>query len=385
MKLVYPLRSHAAHIVLVLHDFSSGGSERVAIRLANQWARSGRKVTILCGTTDGPARALVDPMVAVVSVWPQIRRSWMSRLALGSAFADCIALLRPEVVFAPGNFHIPIIGTIARMLGPDRPVLVCKLSNPLRRPGRLAPIQGLFEAVTRRITAPIDALVAMSASLADEARGILRRPSVPYIHEPNIDTRQDAPMRRTPSQNPTIVCAGRLVRQKNFALAIEAFARLDRRLCARLLILGEGDQRLRLETLVERLGLNDRVEFAGFVPDVRPKLAQASLFLLTSRYEGYPAVLIEALCAGLPVVTTDCSPAMGEIMSDPAFGRVVPDSPDAIAGAMTAILACDPVTVNAAQLAERHRLDLVMQDYLGLFDRLVEARLGVKPLEASQS
>ena len=374
MKLIFLPRPHAAHIAIVLHDFSTGGSERIAIRLANEWARAGRRVTILCGTTEGPARALVDPMVAVVGVWPEIKRSLTSRVALGSAIAECVALLHPDIVFAPGNFHIPVIGTMARMMGPDRPATACKLSNPLSRPGRPALLQMLFGTMTRRFARPIDGFVAMSASLAQEAETILRRPSVRRIYEPNIDARQAMPRRHVRLGTRTIVCAGRLVAQKNFALAIEAFAQLDRALGTRLLILGEGEERLTLERLVDRLELNDRVTFAGYVPDIRPALAQASLFLLSSRYEGYPAVLIEALCAGLPVVTTDCSPALGEIMIDPSFGLVVPAKADAIATAMDEVLARGDNVVDASALFDRHRIEHASQDYLDLFDEMVDAR-----------
>ncbi len=370
----YPFGLQAAHIAIVMHDFSTGGSERIAIRLANQWARAGRKVTILCGVSQGPARALVDPMIDVIGVWPEIPRSWMSRLALGSALADCIALLRPDIVFAPGNFHIPVIGTLARMMGADRPVTVCKLSNPLRRPGRLSLFQGLFEALIRRFAGSIDSFVAMSTALAEEAQTVLRPPSVRRIYEPNIDPSLSWSGRRLTPRERTIVCAGRLVRQKNFALAIEAFARLDRAMAVRLRIFGEGEERIALEKMVDRLGLNDRVSFEGYVPDIRPFLGQASLFLLSSRFEGYPAVLIEALCAGVPVVTTDCSPALAEIMIDPAFGRVVPATAEAIGGALSAMLEDRSAQLDPTMLLDRHRADAVAQDYLDLFDELVGAR-----------
>lgn len=123
--------AQAGHIAIVMHDFSTGGSERIAIRLANQWVRSGRRVTILCGAIDGPASALIAPEVVIITVWPEIPRSAISRVMLGLAFADCIAVLRPDLIFAPGNFHIPVAAALAFRLGANRPALVCKLSNPL--------------------------------------------------------------------------------------------------------------------------------------------------------------------------------------------------------------------------------------------------------------
>jgi glycosyltransferase involved in cell wall biosynthesis len=260
------------------------------------------------------------------------------------------------------------------MLGADRPAIICKLSNPLRRPGRAAPFQWLFEAIIRRMTGAVDGFVAMSAALADEARQVLRRPEVRLIHEPNIDESYRPPRGTGQRDGRTILCAGRLVPQKNFELAIQAFARIDPAFDARLLILGDGETRLRLEILVDRLGLNERVTFGGHVPDIRPALARASLFLLSSRYEGYPAVLVEALAAGVPAVATACSPAMAEIMLDPSFGQVVPADPARLTAAMEKLLLDPWRQVDATRLIERHRVDTVGDRYLAFFDAAVQAR-----------
>ena len=387
MKILFPPRPHAAHIAIVMHDFSTGGSERIAIRLANQWVAAGRRVSILCGVSEGPARALVDPRVTIVGVWPAIARSVFSRFALGGALADCVTALQPDIIFSPGNFHLPVIGIMARILRDARPAIVCKLSNPLRRRDRPDILQMIFGAITRLLVAPVDAFVAMSSSLADEARHILQRQNVQRIYEPNIEIaeqrRSRAPAAPDGPDGPLIVCAGRLVRQKNFTLAIEAFAQLDPALDARLLILGEGEERIRLEVLVDRLGLNEKVRFAGHVRDIRPSLARASLFLLSSRYEGYPAVLIEALAAGVPVVTTQCSPALAEVMTCPAFGRIVPDNAADMAAAIDDLLHTRRHEhIDASALLDRHRIDHVADEYLDLFDRVVEARQSTRITDA---
>jgi glycosyltransferase involved in cell wall biosynthesis len=360
-----------------MHDFSTGGSERIAIRLANQWARCGRRITILCGTLDGPARALVAPEIRVRSVQPEIRRNPLSRLLLARALAEPVIELNPDLIFAPGNFHIPVIGMLGRTLGSNRPALICKLSNPLRQPGRSSPAQWLFESLTRWHSRPVDALVVMAATLRDEAMAVLHHPQIRLIYEPNVDSYapEALPAPCHPPGAPLILCAGRLVPQKNFALAIQALALLDRERNARLLILGEGAERAALEAEVERHGLAGRVVFTGHVADIRPALASAQLFLLSSRYEGYPAVLIEALAAGLPVVTTDCSPAIGEIMAHPSFGRVTAQDAPALASAIESVLREDlPQPGEVAALLDRHRLDRVAQSYLDLFDQTVAIR-----------
>ena len=373
MKMLLIPRAQAEHILIVMHDFSTGGSERIAIRLANQWIKDGRRVTILCGVGHGPARALLHPHVAVVAMWPPVPRAMLSRFTLARAFAESVKGLRPDLIFSPGNFHISVLGIMARLLGPECPVTITKLSNPLRRPGRANP--GMFESMFRWFAGPIDGFVAMSQSLRDEARSVLRRSDIETIYEPNLDClpKPRVQISQREHRPQTIVCAGRLVSQKAFDLAIRAFALVDRDRRVRLKILGEGPERIKLETLVDQLGLNDRVTFTGYLPDIRPALASADLFLLSSRYEGFPAVLIEALAAGLPCVTTDCSPAMHEIIPSPQFGDIVPATPKALAEAIERRLD-DPALVDASELLGRHRIDVVARQYLSYFDRTVAAR-----------
>jgi len=372
------LRDLAAvrHIAVILHDFSTGGSERIAIRLANRWAACGRRVTILSGVAAGPARALVAANVTVRIASPELSRGPVSRFILGGTFARMLASDMPDLIFSPGNFHLPVIGALARRLGLRRPAIVCKISNPLRQPGRGGASQWLFDRLVRRTTHEVDAFVAMSVALRDEAAAVLRRPGIVLIHEPILDgpAAQDLRFSHSRRQPPLIVCAGRLEPQKHFTLAIRAFARLDPAWHARLLILGEGYERAELEAEAKWLAVADRVAFGGHVADIRPALASARLFLMSSRYEGYPAVLIEALAAGLPIVTTDCTPALGEIMVHPSFGRVTPPDADALARAIEMVLdGALPDAQSTTDLLARHRIAEAADHYLALFDDVVAA------------
>jgi glycosyltransferase involved in cell wall biosynthesis len=366
----------AGHIAIVLPDFSSGGSERIAIRLAGAWTERGRQVTILCGTEKGPARALVTPDVAVMSLHPEIVGGLLYRARLGRGFANSVAMIRPDLVFAPGNFHIPMLAYLKIALPNGGPPVICKLSNPLRKPGLDRASQALFSAFTRLTSRRVDALVAMSRSLQQEARAVLGRDDIASIAEPILlDGDSLNPTLTDGGNNPLIVCIGRLESQKRFELALRAFAALPRSRGARLLIVGEGSRRAALERDAASLGIRDRVEFAGYLADIRPRLATARVFLCTSRYEGYPAVLVEAIAAGLNVVTTDCSPAIAEIMFDRSFGRITSSDTGAIAQAIEAMLdASRPDTAARERLAAQHRLGRSADAYLALFDRVVGKR-----------
>jgi len=370
------MTGHAAHIVILLSAFLSGGSERIAIRLASAWAQRGRRVTILCGTEKGPARALVAPGVVVLSLRPEIEGGPLYRVRLGRAFAKSVAMIGPDLVFAPGNFHIPVLALMKMALPKGGPPLACKLSNPLSRPGFDFVSHAMYSATIRTAAHRVDTLVAMSGALQQEARTILRRDDIACIAEPNLPDGDILNlMPRDDANSPLIVCAGRLEGQKRFELALRAFAALPRSRRACLLILGEGSRRVALEREAARLRISDSVEFAGYVADIRPHLAKARLFLCTSRYEGYPAVLVEAIAAGLTVVTTNCSPAIAEIMFDRSFGRITGSDAGAIAQAIEAMLdAPGPDPAARARHIEQHQIGRSADAYLALFDRVVAER-----------
>ena len=125
----------AHRILVVLHDFSGGGTERVAIRLANQWARMGREVRIFCGTEAGPLRSLVEAQVFVEQADPILPRSLFSRIRLGFALAAAADRFQPDAVFAPGNFHLLAMAAFG-LRDRSGAATLCKISNPLMHHGR---------------------------------------------------------------------------------------------------------------------------------------------------------------------------------------------------------------------------------------------------------
>jgi glycosyltransferase involved in cell wall biosynthesis len=360
----------AARILIVLHDFSGGGTERVAIRLANQWARMGRAVRIFCGTEAGPLRGLVDPAIVVEQADPVLRRGTFSRVRLGFALAAAAARFRADAVFAPGNFHFLAMAAFG-LRDRSGAATLCKISNPLMRRDRRGPSGWLRRRVMRLLAGRIDCLVAMSPALRAEAAAMIHPDRVAARWEPLIPAAAAISGPR-PERDPSlIVAAGRLEPQKNFALAIEAMAHLSRWTDARLVILGEGSERAHLTQLIDRLGLHGRVMLHGHVPDITPWLQRASCYLMTSRYEGYPASLVEALANNVPTVVTPCSPALSEILPQDSLGAVSVADAGAIAAALQAVLRRQrPQPVDPMLLA-RHDEERAAASYLDLIDRCV--------------
>ncbi len=364
----------ANHIAIVLHDFSTGGSERIAIRLANRWAVSGRRVTLICGTECGGLRSLVGPGVDVEVCQPETIRSPWSRIQLGWRMTRLVLSLTPDVVFSPGNFHLIILAFLARQSFVQRPIFVSKLSNPVRRAGLRKRLEWIADAVIRLAAAPVDALITMSPSLGREAKLVFAGMVIAEIAEPILEDGVGQMERHSGAHDEVVIlCAARLAPQKNLLLAIRAFAALPRELKVRLIIVGEGPLRHMLEQEAIRLGVADKIEMPGHVADIAPYLALADLYLMTSRYEGYPAVLIEAMAAGVRIVTTDCSQALSEILLAPSLGKVVSSAdPETVAAAIISQLkGPEPDQVIASNITRRHYMADSAKTYLDLFDRLV--------------
>lgn len=365
----------AKRILIAMHDFAGGGTERTAIRLGNEWARRGRDVRIFCGFAQGPTRALVSAAVKVREAVPALPRGFASRATLGVHLRQEALSWQPDVIFGIGNFHVPVLAAY-HAAGGSAAKTLCKLSNPLSLGGLLQPLSPLHALGLRMLTRDIDALVAMSPALRDEACEVLKRSDVLLAPEPILSGPPLARVARASAgKPPLLLCAGRLEKQKNYPLALEAFAALPHK-DARLVILGEGSQRPALEKQARRLGIADRVEMPGHVADIGIWLQQATAFLSTSRYEGYPAVLIEAIAAGVPVITTASSPAITEIIDDQACGEIVGPDPGALAAAGERWIqasATDTPAAGASRL-QKHRVEWAAGSYLRLLDDLAAAK-----------
>jgi glycosyltransferase involved in cell wall biosynthesis len=167
---------------------------------------------------------------------------------------------------------------------------------------------------------------------------------------------------------PVILAVGRLTEQKDFPNLIRAYARLRQRRSVRLVILGEGEARGELEDLIARLGLAEDVYLPGFVDNPFAWMRQARLFALSSRWEGLPSVLIQAMACGAQVVSTDCPSGPAEILEDGRWGRLVPvGDPEALAAAMDAALDDDEDIRAAVEIRARaFAVEPSVRGYLGV-------------------
>jgi glycosyltransferase involved in cell wall biosynthesis len=182
---------------------------------------------------------------------------------------------------------------------------------------------------------------------------------------------------RARGEHPVLIAMGRLEHQKGFDLLLEAFGRLHRRHPGwRLVILGRGPLGPHLRALRDDLGLTACVEFPGFVADPMAWLSGADLFVLPSRFEGFPNALCEAMLAGLPVVAADCPSGPADIVRDGVDGVLVPpDNVAALEAALDRLMGDEAarrrLAARAIEIANRFAVSAVMNRWETLLEEVV--------------
>ena len=316
-------------VLTPLHSFEPGGVERIAIRLHQAWAGVGIDSHLLFGRGSGKMRAEFPTLRfhALAPEWLATAR-WET-LWMILTLPRAIRQLRPDVIFCAGNTYAIVMVAMRLLLGSACPPILCKVSNDLYRRDLPLPARWLYHRWLTVQARYIDRFVALAPAMRPEIITLLGvdADKVDIIEDPALTSRDvSRPLPGDPqSDGPgtRYLAIGRLVPQKNFRLLLRAFAKA-RGQNDRLIVLGDGPDRAALEALATHLRVRDHISFEGHVADVKPYLAAADSFVLSSDYEGVPAVILEALAAGLPIVATDCCASMRGMVADPGFGIVVP-------------------------------------------------------------
>jgi glycosyltransferase involved in cell wall biosynthesis len=357
-------------IALFVPSLRFGGAERVAVNLAGGLAALGAATDLVVVSSEGEFAEHIPPGVRLVDLGA-------SRVAFGlPRLAAYIRRERPVAIISFMD-HAGIIALCARRLSRVPTRLICTVHshmsqatlNSSNRRSRLLP------ALVRAFYPSADAIVAVSQGVASdmsEATGL--PPSmVRVIYNPVITPELLAAARLTPGHPwltdggpPVVLGAGRLTQAKDFGTLIRAFALVRRQRPARLLILGEGELRPALEALVRELGITADVALPGFVAGAVACMAHASVFVLSSAWEGLPTVLIEAMAVGTPVVATDCRSGPREILRSGELGRLVPPGDfEALAEGILAVLAGSAPRVSPTDLRE-FTLEVASETYRNL-------------------
>jgi glycosyltransferase involved in cell wall biosynthesis len=301
----------------------------VILNLAQGITERGHRVDLVLAAAEGAFLDEVPSSVRLVDL-----RATRVLRSLGP-LAGYLRRERPRVLISSMNHANLIALWAARLAGRTTPVVVTvhtTLSESSRRQRRK--VTGRLWAHLLRIFYPWAAsVVAVSRGAADDLarasglpRGLVEVVYNPVITPAALTAASQAPDHPwfAPGQPPVILGVGRLTRQKDFPTLIRAFAEVRRRRAARLMILGEGEDRPGLTALAAELGVADDVALPGFQDNAMAYMAASRLFVLSSAWEGLPTVLIEALAAGTRVVSTDCPSGPREILQAGRLGALVP-------------------------------------------------------------
>jgi glycosyltransferase involved in cell wall biosynthesis len=245
----------------------------------------------------------------------------------------------------------------------QRSAIALKISNPPVPRG-----VPFAKAVFRHITRAVDGFAAMNSGLARELTALLPGRNIITLHDPAYVRSHATASRRRRRHN--ILWIGRLESQKDPLLALKTLQALDA--SAHLTMLGDGSLRADIGHQIAVLKLKDRVSLAGHVREIESYLASADALLITSRYEGGPAVAVEALAMDVPVVSTDCSYLLNDLLKTPESGRIVASrDPADLAAALAAVCTQTRSPQGLRLLAAPFEPQARAKAYLDWFDSLV--------------
>jgi GalNAc-alpha-(1->4)-GalNAc-alpha-(1->3)-diNAcBac-PP-undecaprenol alpha-1,4-N-acetyl-D-galactosaminyltransferase len=326
-------------MTLVISSLNAGGAERVMTTLANAWAAAGDDVSLITFETphyqpfyalsasvklhnlDLLNRSVCNPLV---KIWKLLRRFWVLRQAFKSEKPDCIISFIDTVN----------IVTILTTVGLNIPVIISERVDPQYHS------IGVFKNFLRKITYPFaDHIVVQTKQIQHYFPKKLHS-RISIVSNPVSEPPGDLSQTTIDFEQKKIIAIGRLEPQKGFDLLLQAFAVLHHEYPEwTLVIWGEGADRIALEALRDCLGLKTHVQFPGLTNNVYQVLSAGSLFVLSSRYEGFPNSLCEAMATGLPVVAFDCGSGPVDIIRHEIDGLLVPaQNINALADAMSQLV-----------------------------------------------
>ncbi|MXR50993.1 glycosyltransferase [Halovenus sp. WSH3] len=371
--------SETESITVFLPGLHGGGAEKMMLDLSSEFVDRGLDVDLVVASREGKFLDKVPEKVDLIDLDAPEPPGY----GLLGALPGLISHLRdrcPDAVLSALN-RANIVAVLAtrlsqvdaRVVVSERNHLSTYLDHAMRREQLALP------RLIRAVYPYADDVVAISEGVADdlaETAG-LDRESITVVYNPamtpEIRGMYDEPVEYPwfGDDLPVIIGVGSLTEQKDFPTLLRAVAHLREERPCRLVICGEGEKRPELEALVEELGLDDIVDLPGFVDNPYAMMNQADVFALSSKWEGFGNVIVEALGCGCPVVSTDCPSGPAEILSGGKHGELVPvGDPRALASGIAAQLDDPP---NARELQERaddFAVDTIAREYLTvLLDR----------------
>jgi len=361
-------------IAILLPNLCGGGAERVSLNLAKQFIKGHNHVDFVLMQAHGELLQQVPEAACVVNLGAnRIRNAFWPMLRY-------LRHTRPDALLI-GMWPLTVVGTLAHRLSRIQgTVVVSDHSHLSVSPVADSLIKRLVIRLTTRTIYPLaNSRLAVSHGVAEDLSQLsgLSCDKFKVIYNPVVDESSmnndlSKPWERLSGKR--ILAVGSLKVAKDYPTLIRAFSKVNKNLSSTLVILGEGKLRSELEQLIEFMRLTESVHLPGFVADTKPWYRDSDLFVLSSRWEGLPTVLIEALEAGTPVVSTDCPSGPNEILEDGHYGHLVPvGDAEALAEAILHALQKEPDREALRERAREFSVDKIGKQYLNvLFPKVGE-------------
>jgi glycosyltransferase involved in cell wall biosynthesis len=359
-------RLNNQNVAIILHDVRVGGAERVMLQLAEALSKDGVPVELILAHAEGALLSKIPSSVKIVDL--NVNNPLMMLIKV----IQYLRVKRPKALISP--FEVTsIVAVLAKLLSRVPARIVVRLSVALSKHKRV-----WFKKLLERMAVSLfyrfaDAIVAVSQGVANDFTMYSGIPATrieviynPVISEQFIQDRDriaDHPLLSDHEKLPVILGVGRLTEQKDFYSLIRAFDMIVKKRPARLIILGDGEERELLEALAHQLNIQDKVHFPGIILNPMMFMKKASVFVLSSKWEGLPGALIQALACGCPVVSTDCPSGPFEILDGGKYGRLVPvGDVEAMAMAIEDVLNGEYQTLPELWM-EPYKADVVIEQY----------------------
>lgn len=366
-------------VLTFLHSFEPGGVERIAIRLVRHWRKLGVDAPLFLGRLDGEMAHDVGQDLEVFSApQPIIGTASWETLWMIVSLPAVIRRERPDVLFCAGNTYVVVAIAMKLIFGKRCPPILAKISNDLARRDKPLWYRLFYRLWLRMEGRGLDHFIAMESSAHAEIVEYLgvADDRVTTIPDPALSLGMIAAARRpflrprVSSNGRRFVAVGRLEPQKNIPLMLRAF-RSAARSDDHLTLIGDGSERRRLEALVRRLSIDRQVSFRGYVASPVEAFTGFDILLLSSNFEGVPAVILEALAANLSIIATDCSRAMGALLQEGQLGELVPVGNEImLAAAISRATAKKPCARLSRAQAERFTVERAAEQYVAAMANL---------------
>lgn len=323
------LLTNKKKVSFFIPTLNAGGIEANTIRLAKGFIKDGFQVDLLVANSNGEYKERVSNEVniidfkcnKIIKTLPKliryIKTEKPSVLISASEGANIVTSISR---FFLRRYSTKIIISIRTHLSTE----YSETNSKMKR---------FFPMISKVFYPKVDGIVTVSRGVAEDVSELLQIPlkKISVIYNPIVDDTIEAlssekiehPFFKDSRDYPIILGAGRLTKQKDFETLLYAFKEVRKKMMCKLVIIGEGEERKRLEALIQELNISDDTDLIGFVQNPYSYMKNADLFVLSSAWEGFGNVIVEAMATGTNIVSTNCPSGPSEILEGGVYGELV--------------------------------------------------------------